>query len=309
MSLTAPLPRLTAGGIELDTGPEAFGFLRDSSDVAHDPVALHARMEEDGYLYLPGFLDREDVRDVRRRICDVLAEEGLLDPTLPSEDAIAASDAKVAFRPDIVSRGAPREALERVIYGDRVMAFYSDFLGGEAAHFDYTWLRAVAPGKGTYPHCDVVFMGRGTKNLYTAWVPLGDVPLEAGGLIVVEGSHKDEATRQGYATMDVDTVCENKPGSNPLKEAGLPGFGELGSDMRAVRNRLGGRILTAKEFRMGDLLTFSVYTVHGSLDNGSNQIRLSSDSRYQLASEPMDERWVGENPPGHGGNSVRGLIC
>jgi hypothetical protein len=60
---------------------------------------------------------------------------------------------------------------------------------------------------------------------------------------------------------------------------------------------------------MGDLLTFSVYTVHGSLDNQSNEIRLSSDSRYQLADEPMDERWVGENPPGHGGDSIKKLIC
>jgi len=57
------------------------------------------------------------------------------------------------------------------------------------------------------------------------------------------------------------------------------------------------------------VLIFSVYTVHGSLDNQSDEIRLSSDSRYQLASEPLDERWVGENPPGHGGASVKQLIC
>ena len=303
------LPHLASGGVEIDTSAEAFGELLDSRDALYDPEALRRRMERDGYLFLPGFFDRERVREVRRAICDVLADEGLLDPAHPSEAAIATPGAKVAFRPDIVSRGRPREALEGVIYGPGAMAFFSRLLGGEAAHFDYTWLRAVAPGKGTYPHCDVVFMGRGTKDLYTAWVPLGDVPLSVGGLILVEGSHRDEATRQGYCAHDVDTVCENKPGRKPLEEAGHPGFGALGGDMRAIRAGLGGRLLTAREFRMGDLLVFSVYTVHGSLDNGSDQIRLSSDSRYQLASEPMDERWVGENPPGHGGDSVRGLIC
>ena len=307
--MTQALPRLTAGGVELDVRPEAFGFLRESDDALHDVAELRARMATDGYLYLPGFFDREEVREVRRRICDVLAEEGLLDPTHPRERAVAASGADVAFRPDIVKDGAPREALERVIYGDRAMAFYSAFLGGEATHFDYTWLRVIAPGKGTYPHCDVVFMGRGTKDLYTAWVPLGDVPLEVGGLVVAEGSHLDEATRQGYGTMDVDTVCENKGGRKPLQEAGLSGGGELGTDIRAIREGLGGRLLTAREYRMGDLLTFSVYTVHGSLDNGSDTIRMSSDSRYQLASEPMDERWTGTNPKGHGGDSIRRLIC
>jgi len=303
------LPRLTSGQVELDLSPEAFGFLRESNDALGDVEALRGRMESDGYLYLPGFLNRADVREARLRICEVLAAEGLLDPAYPVEEAIAATDAKVAFRPDIVSRGAPREALERVIYGERMMGFYSRLLGGEATHFDYTWLRAVAPGKGTQPHCDVVFMGRGTKQLYTAWVPLGDVPLNVGGLIVVEGSHRNEEMRQGYCTHDVDTICQNKPGSNPLTEMGLPSFGSLGESMPSVRHWLGGRVLTAREYRMGDLLTFSVYLTHGSLDNGSNEIRFSSDSRYQLASEPLDERWVGENPPGHGGSSVKGLIC
>jgi hypothetical protein len=60
---------------------------------------------------------------------------------------------------------------------------------------------------------------------------------------------------------------------------------------------------------MGDLLTFSVFIVHASLDNASTQIRLSSDSRYQLASEALDERWVGENPPAHGGKMIRNVIC
>lgn len=304
----ATLPRLTAGGIEIDASPDRFGWLRESHDALDDLAELRRRMEEDGYLYLPGFLDRSDVQEVRRVLCAQLADEGLLDPDQPREAAIARPNADVAFRPDLANDGPARPLLEQVIYGDRVMGFYRDFLGGEARHFDYTWLRVVAPGRGTYPHTDVVFMGRGTKNLYTAWVPLGDVPLHVGGLILIEGSHRDEETRQGYSAHDVDTVCEID-GTHPLARAGFDAGGSMGRDMSAVRDRIGGRLLTAKEFRMGDLLTFSVYTVHGSLDNGSNQIRMSSDSRYQLASDPVDERWVGENPPGHGGDSVKELIC
>jgi hypothetical protein len=60
---------------------------------------------------------------------------------------------------------------------------------------------------------------------------------------------------------------------------------------------------------MGDLLTFSIFTAHGSLDNSTHQIRLSTDTRYQLASEPADPRWIGENPPAHGGNSLKEMIC
>ena len=53
------------------------------------------------------------------------------------------------------------------------------------------------------------------------------------------------------------------------------------------------------DYRAGDLLVFSMYTTHCSLDNTSDRIRLSSDTRYQLASEPLDERWIGENPIAH----------
>lgn len=305
---TATLPRLPSGGIELDPSPERFGFLRDSSDAANDVAELHLRMETDGYLFLPGFLDREEIRAARLAVCDRLAEEGLLDKSQPRESAIARPGTRLAFRPDIANEGPARPLLERAIYGERMMAFYAAFLGGEATHFDYTWLRVVAPGHGTYPHTDVVFMGRGTKNLYTAWVPLGDVPLHVGGLVVLEGSHRDEELRRTYSAHDVDTACTVGE-ERPLARAGFDAGGSIGTDMAAIRERVGGRLLTCPEFRMGDLLTFSVYTVHGSLDNQSDQIRMSSDSRYQLASDPIDERWVGENPPGHGGAMVRDLIC
>ena len=79
-------------------------------------------------------------------------------------------------------------------------------------------------------------------------------------------------------------------------------------DAAELRRRLGGRWLTA-DYRAGDLLVFGMYTAHGALDNRSAAIRLSSDSRYQLAAEPVDERWVGLNPPGHTKAGKRGVIC
>ena len=60
---------------------------------------------------------------------------------------------------------------------------------------------------------------------------------------------------------------------------------------------------------MGDLLTFTLGTVHASLDNHSDRIRLSSDSRYQRASEPADERWIGPSPLGHSRAAKRGRVC
>ena len=63
------------------------------------------------------------------------------------------------------------------------------------------------------------------------------------------------------------------------------------------------------DFHAGDVLLFGMYMMHASTDNHSRGFRLSSDTRYQLDSEPVDERWVGKNPPGHGPSGKRGMIC
>jgi hypothetical protein len=53
-----------------------------------------------------------------------------------------------------------------------------------------------------------------------------------------------------------------------------------------------------------------MYTLHGSLDNQSDhRLRLSTDTRYQRADEPIDERWIGDDPIAHGPDAKRSIIC
>lgn len=302
------LPHYTSLGRPLDLSPEAFGFLRSSADVAGDDGALRARLEDDGYLYLPGYFDREQVLDVRSGIAQRLERAGLLEPGTDAMGCIARKEAGVSFMPELARDNPP---LMRLLYTGRMIELYERLLLGEVRHYDFTWFRAISPGKGTPPHCDIVYMGRGTDRLYTAWTPIGDVGLDVGGLIILEGSHKHVRLRENYGRKDVDRWCTNRRPGPPtgLGEGGNIGRGGwLSKFPDVLQKRLGGRWLTA-DFRAGDLLTFSMYTVHAAIDNISNQIRLSSDSRYQLASDPVDERWVGENPVAHGPEAKIGMVC
>ena len=304
------LPKLTAQGLELETSAESFGLLRDSTDVLDDTSTLKERMAEDGYLYLPGYLDRKLVLQARESVTDRLAAEGLTDPAHSADEAVAHPDSGLKFKPDLAHDNEP---LHRLLYGGRMMEFYERLLGGPVRHYDFTWMRVVAPGHGTQPHGDIVFMGRGTHDLYTAWTPLGDIDFQLGGLIVLEGSHRLQSVREEYLTRDVDEYCENVEGEEEYARTtqdmhGWRWDGSVSEDPVQLREQLGGRWLTA-EYRAGDLLTFDTHTIHASLDNRSERIRLSSDSRYQLASEPIDERWVGEAPVGHGPEGKRGRIC
>jgi hypothetical protein len=74
--------------------------------------------------------------------------------------------------------------------------------------------------------------------------------------------------------------------------------GSFSNDPVELVDRYGGRWHT-NAFKVGDVLIFGMFTMHGSLNNVTNRFRLSTDTRYQLASEPVDERWMGEDPIAH----------
>lgn len=302
------VPRLTATQREIELSPETFGELESANHLLDDRQALCEQMDTEGYLFLPGLLDRDDVLAARREIAERLAARDVLDPSAPIMDLVARSPEHMALLPELAQENVP---LRRVLYGGPMMAFFEHMLGGAVRHYDYTWVRTVGPEHGTAPHMDIVFMGRGTTRLYTAWTPIGDVPLSMGGLLILERSHRHERLNGTYGRKDADAFCTNKRGDSFTKLGGggnITAGGWLSKDAVKLRERLGGRWLTA-DFRAGDVLIFSMFTVHCSLDNASHAIRLSTDTRYQLASEPIDERWVGEHPIGHGPQAKRGMIC
>lgn len=301
---------LTASGKPLDISPDALGALRDSSDIAFDAPSLRTRLAEDGYLFLRGLLNRDEVLNARREVASRLERGGYLHPDTDVMQCIAETPSPQSHH-SMADFTEGNEALMKVLYDGPMLAFYERLLGDEVRHFDYTWFRAVLPGQNTPAHTDAVYMNRGTQQLYTSWTPIGDVSMESGSLMVLENSHRHAKLREHYSSKDVDMFCENKVGAHFRGMGGggniRPG-GALSYAPDKLRAALGGRWLCA-DFQAGDVLMFSIFTVHASLDNRSNQIRLSSDSRYQLASEVADERWIGPNPSAHGPRSKRGMIC
>jgi len=309
-------------GFDLDRNE--FGSLADSSALLGQPDLLRQKLEEDGYLFLPNFLNKEDVLAARKVVTDRLMEGGFLDETQPADEAIA-KDIKIAnghsafrpsgeanslktYNPDNLTEN--NQPLLDLIYEGKLKHFYESFFGRPARHLNYTWFRAVGPGMGTPPHCDRVYMGRGTKNLFTTWVPIGDAPFRVGGLMILENSHKQADRLGNYLSRDVDVYCENGKNAEKLKSGEMQHEwdGSLTKNPFSLREKLGGRWLTA-DYRAGDILIFTMQTVHASLDNQSRQVRLSADFRYQPADEPIDERYAVEKPVPYSRDFKKGRIC
>ncbi|GBC96603.1 1-deoxypentalenic acid 11-beta-hydroxylase [bacterium HR16] len=274
--------KVTMGIRELEMGGKYLGELRDANALMGSVDALRARMEEDGYLLIRRFHDPQRVQAARRVVLENLAANGQIDTRYPLDEAVIAEGARGAFLGGAKTVTHTPEFLA-VVESPEVIQFFTEFLGAPAITFNYKWLRAVGTGDFTGAHYDIVYMGRGTTNLYTMWTPLGDVPLEKGPLAVLEGSHRLERLRETYGKVDVDR--------DKIE-------GWFSKDPVELVDKFGGRWLTT-EFEAGDAIIFGMFTMHGSLNNVTNTYRLSCDTRYQRADEPADERWIGENPKGH----------
>jgi ectoine hydroxylase-related dioxygenase (phytanoyl-CoA dioxygenase family) len=147
------------------------------------------------------------------------------------------------------------------------------------------FLRAAPVGRTTGLHFDSPFFTRATQRVYTAWVPLGDVPATDGPLVIVEGSHRFADLHEAMRGFDVVYDTSRRA--------------QLATDFAEFAESRDCRLLTA-DFRAGDVCIFGMLTLHGSLDNHSTlgRVRLSCDVRYQPVAEPIDPRYFGSNPGG-----------
>ena len=266
-------------------GPYLAADLRSSNDVLDEPATLRRRLEEDGYLLIRELRNPSVINNARREVLEALGAQGSLEPGTPILDAVVnrsqQKDATTGVRGNEELRLLP--AVQALFHMPEVTGFFERTLGGKVGSFDFQWLRVAGPGAESPIHSDIVFMGRGTPNVYTCWTPLGDVPLELGPIVMCLGSHRIPALKDTYWKADVDRdLIEGYFTKDPIE----------------MVDKFGCRWSTTS-FRAGDVLIFGMHILHGSLANSSDRYRISADARYQLASEPFDARWVGSAPKGH----------
>ena len=72
--------RVTMAGHELVFGQTIF-TPRDANDIVDDMTALRGRIEEDGYLLIRDFYDRDAIMAARADILSYLSAEGFWIPT------------------------------------------------------------------------------------------------------------------------------------------------------------------------------------------------------------------------------------
>jgi ectoine hydroxylase-related dioxygenase (phytanoyl-CoA dioxygenase family) len=287
-------PKLTANGFVIDQRPEAFGELHDSTADAGDPASLQLRLAEDGYVFLRNVVDKDLLASIRDLMVVELRRRAYLSSSPdPGAELRALPDVNVyGMFPELNRHASVRQIIEL----KSLIRITSDLFAEQARSLNLVWVRAAGPGRGELPHCDWVYMSRGTDRLLTTWMPVVDVPIERGPLMILEQSHRENPFTQRYLTLDADRL--GVLDGLRFKHRRLVHGGRYSRRPDRVRSEFGTRWLTA-DFKPGDVLLFGPRCLHATLDNRTADFRLSVDTRFQPAADAIDPRFDGQAPVGH----------
>lgn len=287
---------LISNGYALSTSPQRLGRLAPS-DPARPRDELWEQYQSQGYLWLKGILDRDEVLAFRRRFFAAFVEAGLpliapgSDPMEGLYDADAApADPGLYHR--VVAEIVRWAEYEAFCLAAPIRRFYETFLEGAPYLHKRKLIRYGKPRdrQCTGAHYDLIYLRGGTDRICTSWIPIGDVPVALGGLIYLEGSDTWGRRKEAeFSARNRDLAPEQRISAyNKNMKTGW-----LSNDLASMAEELDTRWLVA-DYEAGDMVVHSPYIVHASTMNADpgRHIRLSTDIRYQRVRDEIDVRWT-----------------
>ncbi|MGI8869789.1 MAG: phytanoyl-CoA dioxygenase family protein [Mycobacteriales bacterium] len=281
---------LTSNGYVLDEAPHRLGELEPvPAAMREDRDALWQRLRRDGYLFLRGALDPDEILGFRAYYFRELAGTGLLDTAYDVQRGIAGEGEidQESLRHILFKTIVPGPEYERLCTLPAIKGWYEWFLGDAPFLHRRKIIRHTRPhergiGAATQAHYDLLYLRGGTDRVLSSWIPLGDCSVVRGGLTYLEASHRRVLKDDRDAPVQLPAASIT---------ADLPGLAE----------KYDRRWLVA-DYRPGDMVIHSAYTIHAALDNvgADGVMRLSTDIRYQRQREPIDWRWQNDWHDGDG---------
>lgn len=283
---------LISNGFPVVNSPEQLGQLAPSTPNA--PIdELREQLKAQGYLWLRGFFPREEVIALRRRYFERMKPTGILaEDTDVGEGLFSGRRDQSGQTTRLLMEFVRTAAYESFCFQPRLWGFYEQLLGGDV----YLHKRKIV--RQTYPHdphttdahYDLIYLRGGTDTVLSSWIPLGDVPLEMGGLTYLEGS--DAFGRQMEADFAARSTALSPEERLNAYNKHMSATGGIGKDLSALVSRYKSRWLVA-DYEAGDMAIHTSYMIHAATQNNSHEgrMRLSTDIRYQRIRDEIDARW------------------
>jgi len=235
--------------------------LRISNDIMEDAEALRERIDGEGYLFFKRLQRPEKLLELRQQMLTVMQEGGWLIAGTDPLDGIAdvsqqCTEGDVEYS-DVYHQVYRLEAFHRSAHWPEVMEIMAKVVGKPVLPHPHKVARLWFPqytAHTTPIHQDFVHF-QGNFETYTCWAPIGDCPIELGGLAVLPGSHKIDKVMDHHFSLGAGSLCINTD--------------ELADNWHTT------------DYEVGDTLIFPALTVHKALPNlTEDRLRVSLDNRY-----------------------------
>lgn len=282
---------LVSNGYILKDTPDRLGWLTPS-DPTIPMNDLREQFHSQGYLWLKGLLTRNFVLNFRARFFEAFRDTGLLEDGTTAVEGIFSNEADKQAAAQILSQAHQWAAYEAFCLAEPIWRFYENFLGGAVYLHTRKLMRytTTAQKDSTGAHYDLTYLRAGTDRVYTSWIPIGDIPVEMGGLLYLEGSDRIGRQKEAeFTALNMELTTEERISAY---NKNMTETGWLTKDLPGLADRLDGGWLMA-DYEAGDMVIHSAYMIHAAPTNQSseNRMRLSTDIRYQLVNEKIDQRW------------------
>lgn len=283
---------LTSNGYTLSHSPQRLGWLAATDPNTPVPV-LREQFLAQGYLWLKGILPRQKVLNFRRRYFESFLETGMLKPgTDPIEGIYSGEKENRGNINKVLMTFVRSAAYEAFCLMDELWQFYDRFFEGSSYLHKRKIVRHTKPHDRncTGAHYDLVYLRGGTDRVCTSWIPIGDIPVEMGGLVYLEGS--DAWGRQMEAEYQHNSTHLAPEERVSAYNRYMDNSGWMSKDLAALADKIDTRWLMA-DYEAGDMVVHSPYMVHAATMNvdPSGRMRLSTDIRYQRVQDEIDARW------------------
>ncbi len=285
-------PRLEANGRVLSTRSDRLAQLLPIP-ASLGVEAIRDSYRENGYAWVTGLLDPQEVVDFRGWVLGHLADSGLLKPGSDPREGLAGATGHDKARAQRKLMALVRSArFEFFCAQPRLSVFMDAFLGGISYLHKRKIMRYTLPGtdQATPAHYDLVYLRGGTDRIVTAWIPIGDVSVAEGGLVYLRNSHlHGRALEEEFSRKAADLTDEERISAfnRNMTEGGY-----VSKDLPAMAEQFDSAWLVA-DYRAGDVVLHDPYLIHASTNNRSprGRVRLSADIRYQNVDDEIDARW------------------
>lgn len=247
-----------------------FAEFRVSNDAIDDDIELRRRIGADGYVFFRKLQDPDRLWKLRLAMLAKIRDGGwLLDDSI-LDDGIADVTRRCTEGDreytDVYHEVYKLQSFHEAAHWPEVLDMMRKVVGDAVLPHPQKIARIWFPkftDHTTPAHQDFVHF-QGSYDTYTCWTPVGDCPIELGGLAILPGTHKHNSVFDHHFSL---------------------GAGSLSVDSA---HKEGEWVTT--NYEIGDCLIFHSLTLHQALPNlTTDKMRVSLDNRYQSVGESISD--------------------